>query len=1624
MNMATPFQTILQKFRENAHSESDKGTRFEKLMVRYLQTDPVYKDRFSGVWLWADWEWRAKIADQGIDIVAQEAASGDYVAIQCKCYSEEHTLSLEDVGTFFSTMNMMWNTEQGMVSFTRGIIIATTNKWNDKILKTIDLQQKPCARITLNDLETAGIDWAACAGSADAELQVKPHYTPKRQQQDAIDDVIRGFESHDRGKLVMACGTGKTFTSLRLAEDMTDGKGTVLFMVPSIALLSQALRSWMEQADEPMHAIAVCSDAKASKLDDEDDLTSNNLPAPACTNVDSIANQYSYWKLQGGLIVVFSTYQSIQVVSDAQKRGALPEFDLIICDEAHRTTGVSLKQAKGGYDESQFVRIHHNDHVKGKKRLYMTATPRIYTENSKKKAEEGGALIASMDDETVFGPELHRLPFSKAVREGLLSDYKVLVLCVDEDYVREHFHTFLKENGGEYEIEDMVKLLGCYNGLRKRLLHEVKMARMQAENDEETPYDPSEPVNANPEEEWEFLDKRPMKRAVAFTGKIATSKAVKNALTKMMDTLREMQGTEEDFLECKIDHVDGTMNAQVRNNALSWLKNEAGANECRILTNARCLSEGVDVPSLDAVMFLSPQRSQVDIVQAVGRVMRIAPDKKYGYILLPIGIPRDKKPEDVLGEKGNKYATVWDVLQALRAHDDRFNAEINHIELNKGRKGRMKLLDATGNTSTKDGNGGDGGHGGDGGEELPPLLPDFPLWQDAIFARIVKKCGDRRYWEDWAKDIAKIAERQIETITKLLDDGHGQAEFERFFNGLHASINPAITREQAIEMLAQQVITRPVFDALFDSYRFAEENPVSKTMNAMLQLVHENTSDEDTKSLQKFYESVKERTKGIDNAAGKQKVITELYDKFFKNAFPKMADALGIVYTPVEIVDFIIHSVHHILKTEFGKVKGLGEHGVRILDPFTGTGTFLVRLIQSGLIKAKDLPYKYKNDMFASEIVLLAYYIACVNIEEAYHGAKKESQYVPFEGICLTDTFRMDATGKNLLAEMFSDNANRVKRLVNNDIRVIIANPPYSVGQESANDNNQNEDYPELDERISQTYALTTDATNKRNLYDSYIRAFRWASDRIQDDGVIGFVTNGAFLDNNAMNGFRRTLMAEFSSIYCFNLRGNARTSGLQRQKEKGNVFGEGSRTPVCITLLVKKKDYQGEAKLHYYDIGDYLTREVKLRIVKDFGNINTIPWETPQMDEHGDWLNHRNPVFSNFMTIADKDNRKNEERCCLFKTYTSGLITSRDSWCYNFARAEITRNTSKALDFYNNSATKQEVEYDVKQFSWSRKTKKQAEKGVLSYLDASKIRVATYRPFTKQWLYFDSLLNEYPCSWPAYQPTGNSKNLIILLSGVGSKKGFSALMTEGIGDFQTLFNSQSFPLYWYEKRDAKKNELGLDLEEREGDYVRHHAITDFALKQFRTVYNDPKITREAIFYYVYGVLHSPEYRQRFESDLTKDLPRVPFAKSFWVFSKAGEALADLHLHYENAVPCALVQEEGEGSLKVQKLRFADKVKKDTIIYNKEISLTHIPAEAYEYQVNGKSAIEWVVERYSVSVDLNGKGEGSGIVNDPNLWCEEHNDPRYIIDLIKRIVTVSLETVKIVKGLPPLQEIN
>ena len=1560
------FITILNKHRKISFSERDKGDRFERLMQSYLYTDPKYA-HLKKVWLWSEFPFRSDFGshDIGIDLVAQ-TSEGEYWAVQCKAYREDARITKQEVDTFLSTSGRSFKDEEGQqVHFAQRLWISTTNNWSSKANETLQNQHPAVTRINLVDLEEAPVEWEKIDDGIFGEPARKAKKNPRHHQKVAIERTIDYFASgSDRGKLIMACGTGKTFTSLRIAEEQAGDSGVVLFLVPSIALLGQTLREWTADTRFNINPIAICSDSEITrekkKNEDAETFSVVDLAIPASTDVKKILDQFELFERTNkqGMTVVFSTYQSIDVISKTQqelarKNSKYAQFDLIVCDEAHRTTGVTLAEA----DESAFVKVHDNDFLRAEKRLYMTATPRLYGDDSKRKAQEASATIASMDDEKIYGKEIYRIGFGMAVEQGLLSDYKVMILTLSESDVTPEVQKALANTEQEIvNMDDVSKLIGTINAMSKQIISETGS------------------VTVN--------DPEPMRRAVAFVPNIKTSRKITNTFNEIADTYHESvpKAKQESLVKLRSQHIDGSMSATDRDQLMSWLKADPeDSHESRVLTNVRCLSEGVDVPSLDAVMFLSARNSQVDVVQSVGRVMRKSPGKEYGYIIIPIVIPSDVKPEDALNDN-ERFKVVWTVLNALRAHDDRFNATINKIELNKKKPTQILV-----GRPDPDGDGDTFNDPEDAKSSLAKLEQTgfhFGELQTAIYAKMVNKVGERAYWENWAKDIADIADRHIKRITKIVDeDDEAHMAFREFVRGLKKNLNPSITEADAIQMLSQHIITKPVFEALFEKYSFANSNPVSQAMQKALDAIeHKAVSAEELEIMEGFYRSVRRRAEGVDNAEGKQRIIVELYDKFFKTGFPKLVEQWGIVYTPVEVVDFIIHSVSDVLQKEFGR--SLSDEGVNIIDPFTGTGTFITRLLQSGLIKKEDLERKYKNEIFANEFLLLAYYIGAVNIENVYHDIMGKDEYDEFPGIVLTDTFQLyeDDDNEKLFSDALAENSERLQRQKQKPLKVIIGNPPYSVGQKSANDNAQNVGYPKLDAKIEKLYARNSSATSVKALYDSYIKAFRWASDRIEKDGgVIGFVSNGAWIDGNGMDGFRKSLEKEFTSIHIFNLRGNARTSGELRRQEGDGIFGVGSRTPISITVLVKNPEKQtGKAEIFYHDIGDYLKREEKLKIISDFRTISSegMVWQKLSPNEHGDWTSQRNEIFSTFIR-TDPVKKYDSATHSYFSTYTLGLASGRDAWVYNYSTVKLESNIKNSIEFYNSQVSgyhgqdvDKYIDSDPRKFSWNRNAKQSLEKRRKYSFSKSAIRVSQYRPFSKHKVYFNKDMNAMLYQNTRMFPELDTENLVIAVSGIGAQKDFSSLMSNSLTDLQLVDKAQCFPLYFYDRIEGAQ----AGLFDSANDYVRKDGVSDFIFKQARDKYVDNRIEKEDIFFYVYGLLHSPDYRREFANDLKKMLPRLPLVdklEDFWSFSEAGRKLAKLHVDYEEVEPYAGAKVSGtqNNNYHVTKMKFIKKGDKSTILYNDSIKIENVPEEAYEYVVNGKSAIEWILDRYQVKTD-------------------------------------------------------
>lgn len=1593
--MPATFGDVYAQLCERYPDPKERGRRFEPLVADVMRTDRMFKERYSRVWLWDEWPDRQS-GDIGVDIVAELADGSGLAAVQCKCYNPETTLQKSHLDSFLAYTNP---------DFVERIVVSTTPLWSRNLQTLIAKSQPPVQRLDLFGLEATTIDWDRYLEDESKPLAQRRTKELRPHQEAALEDVYAGFETSDRGKLIMACGTGKTFTALRAAEELAGKGGRVLFAAPSISLVNQSLREWAAESRIPIRAFAVCSDPKVGRSSDGDSARTYDLPIPATTDAARLAAAASE-DAPNRLTVVFSTYQSMQRIAEAQEAG-MPAFDLAICDEAHRTTGATLK----GEERSNFLLVHDAEQVRARKRLYMTATPRLYAAAAKKKAEANDVVLASMDDESVYGPEFHRLGFAQAVNEQLLSDYKVAILVISEDQINLDYS---EELGDSVNVGDVGRVIGCLNGLAKH----------------------------DPEGREFHDDPQPMRRAVAFSNTIANSEHFVNLVAQLQDDA----GRQQRALQAEAKHVDGTSGVLERADKLRWLGGETMVmrQQCHILSNARCLTEGIDVPSLDAVLFLQPRKSQIDVVQAVGRVMRRTEDKKWGYIILPVVVPAGEDPSRAL-DKNDAYAHVWQVLQALRSHDDRLDAWVNKLDLNEGREGPICVI-------------GVGPGGGESEEEesgtveqgrqliLEGIDEQLAQWRDAIYAQIVIRCGERRYWKQWAASVADIASRLHERIQSLIAESDALGKrFDEFAASLRRNLNDSITEDDAAAMLAQHLITKPVFDALFGGSDFTESNPVSRAMQRMVDALAGEGLDEETAQLSSFYENVRQRVEGIDNAEGRRRVANELYENFFREAFPKDAERLGIVYTPLEIVDFIIRAVADLLQREFGA--SLGDKGVHILDPFTGTGTFIAQLLQSGLIDVGDLRRKYRNEIHANEILLLAYYIAAVNIENAYRDAmaahELDAGYEPFNGIVLTDTFQMTEPGERHDAAMFPTNDDRMRRQLGLDIRVIIGNPPWSVGQDKHDDENPNQTYRYLDgsgldttpaPSIAGTYAAQSVATNKVALYDHYVRAIRWASNRVlgsDDGGVVAFVTNGGFVDARAFDGLRKTLASEFHAIHIFNLRGNARTSSDQRKREGGNAFGQGTRAGVAILMLVKRLGDvpTSGAEIRYRDIGDYLTEHEKLEIISE-STLAGEGWRAIEPNRWGDWINQRTERFLTLQPLAETNDAQ-RLTVPIFDVASQGLKTNRDTWVFDASAKALATRVSQMIQFYNQQAeTSGPIDRDPSRFKWDGDSERAARSGRSIDLDEHGFRVAFYRPFFKQQLYMNRELNSRLYQLAKVFPAPATRNPVIVveqgLRTPGRAPG--VLATDVVPTSSAVAGaSGSFcrTISRYAYDSASENEHSPMF-----DAVRRDNITDRSLAAYRARYGHA-VSVDHIFAYVYGILHSPDYRERYAGDLSRLLARIPevaTAKSFYAFAEAGQELLDLHIGYEQVEPYALEERwssdapSGDKRWYVRKMKWAglpNEEDRSAIVVNNWLTLGDIPDGAHRYVVGPRSALEWLIDRYKVTT-----GTDSGIVNDPNDWGLELEPPQpdYIPTLVKRIVRVSVETMRIVDGLPALEE--
>ncbi|BAW59449.1 type IIG restriction-modification enzyme [Helicobacter pylori] len=1395
----------------------------------------------------------------------------------------------------------------------------------------------------------------------------------------------------------MACGTGKTYTSLKIMEAL-DPKIT-LFLAPSIALLSQTFREYAQEKSDPFYASIVCSDDKVGKGkknkndDDTDDIDFSELPNKPSTRPEDILSVQKKAQKENKRFIIFSTYQSALRIQEAQRMG-LGAIDLVICDEAHRTVG-AMYSSNERDDKNAFTLCHSDEHIQAKKRLYMTATPKVYSESSKAKAKESDNAIYSMDDADIFGEEIYTLNFTRAIALDLLTDYKVMILAVRKENLSGVTNSVnqkisrLEAEGTKLDKklinnEFVCKIIGTHKGLAKQDL-------IALDDENKKDYDLQ---NKN--------DTTPSQRAISFCKSINTSKHIKDSFETIMECYNEeLKKKSFKNLTISIDHIDGTMNCKVRLEKLEEL-NAFEPNTCKVLSNARCLSEGVDVPALDSIVFFDGKSAMVDIIQAVGRVMRKAKHKKRGYIILPIALEESEIQNLDEAVNNTNFKNIWKVIKALRSHDPSLVDEATFKE-------KIKIFGSDDNDEANQDD-----------EELQKdktdktkqdpkqaqkTLFDAILLQDlanAVYNVMPTKLGDRNYWENFTKKTGNIA-RTLNNRLKDIFEKNPEF-FHGFLDSLRGNIHQNIKEDEALDMITSHIITKPIFDAIFgDNIK----NPISKALDKMVEKLSTLGLQGETKDLKNLYESVKTEAMHAKSQKSQQELIKNLYNTFFKVAFRKQSEKLGIVYTPIEVVDFILRATNGILKKHFHT--DFNDKNITIFDPFTGTGSFIARLLskENELISDEALKEKFLNHLFAFDIVLLAYYIALINITQA--AQNRDGSLKNFKNIALTDSldFYEEKNDKGVF-DLFKDleeNKEIKSTIEKQNIRVIIGNPPYSAGAKSQNDNNQNLSHPKLEKKVYEKYGKNSTAKVGATTRDTLIQSIYMASELLKDRGVLGFVVNGSFIDSKSGDGFRKCVAKDFAHLYVLNLRGNARTSGETFKKEGGKIFDSGSRATIAIIFFVKDASVKNSA-IHYYDIGDYLKREEKLNRLSNFTNLDAIPFETITPNNKGDWINQRDDAFEKLIPLKRDKKRQNPS---VFDINSLGINTGHDPWVYNFSPDALMQNVQKCIDTYNADLKRfnahfreafkqrakgvksadlykqlndQEITTDKTKIAWTRGLKNHLIKNKnLQESHKDRIRLAMYRPFNKQWLYWDKNLNEEQYQLPKIFPDKDAQNVVINTT----IRNFSALVSNAIPD------ANAYPLYHYD-------DLGN----------RHYAISGYALNLFRKHYEDNSIAEEEIFYYIYAILHHKGYLEKYKNSLTKEDPRIALSEDFKELSALGKELAKLHLNYEGGEMHASVEYKTLMNAEEKGYYDVETMKKigDRINYNNHIAITKIPKKAFEYVVNGKSAIDWVIERYKKTTDKDSK-----IKNNPN----DYAGGKYVFELLCRVIKLSEKSVDLIE---------
>lgn len=1320
----------------------EKGTFLERLMQAVMERHPgeYGKQRFERVELWAERadQWGA---DSGIDLVAHqtERFGGGLCAIQCKFYDPAGRVSRADVDAFLAA--------SGTGRFSARLFV-TTAEIAKEGLNRLRRAEPRCEVLRVEDMDDWVDDWREYVERPEEVELTLPRHTPRPDQEDALDAISQGFAENDRGKLILPCGTGKSVVALWAAEREVGVGGNVLYLVPSIALMGQTMSEWSRHRTIEHSYLGVCSDATVGRRR-EDPYGGDiyELAMPVSTNPDAVRGELRRAVPAGEMRVVFCTYQSSAVVADAIE-GTDFRFDLIICDEAHRTTGVQRtdKDLKDENELSGFLLVHDDDRLPSRRRLFMTATPRLFTKRVKEKVEVLSERVGwdvdsySMDDERWYGPVFREMSFADAVEQNLLTDYQVLIVAKDESSLSAELKAKVGDDDS-FQIDEAVKLVGVWDALADPTTMGPEAAQRAA-----GVIDPS-------------VDH--LQTAIAFTNSITTSKAVAEWWDQVVEDHAPAAAQGASRLKLDVEHIDGSTPAMRRAQKISKLREQREADDgaCRVLSNARVLTEGVDVPALDAITFLESRSSKIDITQAVGRVMRRAAGKQTGYIILPVVVPQDARVTDAEVLNGSDFKVVWDVVRALRSHDERIDYWVNDVKA-AAANGRIRLLDRTGR---KDPEGSDP-------EESEQLELALQL-DDKVASKIVEMVGDRQFWPTWGERAAKVCERVEAKLNYALESHTALSDaLDDFVADLRKTIGPQIDRKSAAEMVAQHIVTIPIFEYMFAESRFVERNPVSAAISVVLDRLdeHDIRFDKDRAPLTRAYKQMREAFKNAHTSADKVNILRQIYDGFFSVAMKDTVKQLGVVYTPVAIIDFILRSADSVCRQEFGY--GLTDENVNILDPFVGTGTFLYELLtlqDSGghyLIDETDLTRKYHGELHASEIILLAYYIAALKIEAgmAERGGFADDNYDEFKRIVLADSLLMD--GQTAVQRMTGivdtpDNAARTDEQAGTPIQVIVTNPPWSAGAKQAGDSTEKLSYPDVIDRVRATYGKRGGGKALGNLY---VQAMRWMTDRLSNHrepdapGIVAFVHPNSLANAPSLAGARAALREEFTDIYVVNLRGNAATQGEERRAEGDNLFGAGSKNGVQITLLVRnpRKSADLPATLHYAEVPDGLKLAEKTEWLHRLGDIaNAEQFSIIPVNEAHDWVNLTDGSFFNMLPVCVSSRKADQEPAAVAQ-HALGIATNLDTYAYAFSRDALEAKIQRLIAAYDRARdTLANLPYgedrsefvaeivrnaEPAEIKWTARLQDSLNAGDEIVFDPARIREVMYRPFTKLWLYED----------------------------------------------------------------------------------------------------------------------------------------------------------------------------------------------------------------------------------------------------------------------------------------------